>query len=85
MRGIDRVEFFCKKSSRSKGRRFKVRSKRFRGDLKTNFFTQRVVIIRNALKNVVDAVTFTAFKNHLINHMNCYGIMSSRPSTGKWD
>ena len=85
LRGIDQVDrkelFSLLEESITRAIRFKIRGRRFRGDLRKNFFTQRVVGTWNSLP--VEAGTLTTFKKHLDEHLKCHSIQGYGPSAGK--
>ncbi len=70
IKGFDRVDYknffeICT-VSKTRGHSYKMVKKCFRGDLRKNFFSQRVINSWNSLpQNVVDAETVNSFKNRL--------------------
>ena len=70
--------------STTRGHGLKVRCWRFRGDLRENLFTQRVVGIWNSLpERVVEAGTLTTSQKHLDEQLKCHSIKGYGPSAGK--
>ena len=67
MDGVDKEQLFpLVEGSVTRGHKFKVRGRRFRGDVRKNVFTQRVVTVWNALLGrVVEAGCLTRFKKYL--------------------
>ena len=79
MRGMDRVDrqqlFPLIERPVTRGHKVKVRGGRFRGDLRKNVFTQRVVTVWNALPGrVVEAGCLTSFKRYLDEHLACHNV-----------
>ena len=61
--------------SRTRGHSLGIRDKRFRTEVRRNFFTQRVVNVWNSLpQKVVEAKTFSDFKNKLATALGAKGI-----------
>ena len=60
---------------KTRGQRVKVRGKRFKRDLRGNFFMQRVVRTCNELpEKVVEAGSIATFKKHLDKYMDGKGL-----------
>ena len=69
----------------TKGHRFKVRGRRFRGGCEEKLFTQRVVTVWNALPGrVVETGCLTSFKRYLDEHLPHHNIQGYGPSAGRW-
>jgi len=92
MRDMDRGDkeqlFPLVEGSVTRGHRFKLRGRRFRGDARESFFTERVVVVTvwNVLPGrVVEAGCHTSFKRYLDEHMECHDIQGSGPCANKWD
>ena len=88
MRVMDRVDsqklLPRVEESISRGARFKVRGARFKGDVRSKFFTQRVVGAWNSLPGeIVEADTIVTFKGHLYKYMNRMGIEGYGPRKGR--
>ena len=89
MRGMDRVDreqlFPLVEGSVTRGHKLKVRSGRFRWDLRKNVFTQRVMMVWNALPGrVVKVGCLTSFKKYLDEYLAHHNIQGYGPSAGKW-
>ena len=70
MKGIDKIDykkfFEVSTSGRTRGHSLKLLKKRSNGELRRNFFSQRVVDVWNGLPQyVVDADSVNCFKNRL--------------------
>ena len=90
IRGTDRVNkeklFPLVEGSVTRRHRFKVKGRKFRGDVRTNRFTQRVVMVWNALPGrVVEAGCLTSFKKYLDEYLAHHNIQGYGPSAGRWD
>ena len=91
MRNMDRVGkehlFHLVEGSVTRGHRFKVRGRRFRGDMRKSFFlTQRVVMVCNALPGrVVEESCLTSFKKYLDEHLTHHNIQGYGLSAGRLD
>lgn len=68
MKGIDKVN--CRKLcliseiDKARGRRFRIRGKRLRGDMKESFFAWRMVSIKMHCQRGVEAGLLTTFKKY---------------------
>ena len=91
MRGIDRVDvdkLFPLRIGKiqTRGHDFRIKGQRFRGNMRGNFFTQRVVAVWNELPvEVVAAGSLVSFKNKLDRHMDEKGMEGYGMSAGRWD
>ena len=70
MKGLDRGEaerfFPLRKETRTRGHSLKIRGSQFRTELRRNFFSQRVVNLRNSLPNeAVEATSLNVFKSQI--------------------
>eukprot|EP00061_Rhincodon_typus_P000310 g11264.t1 len=72
--------------SRARRHNFKVKGKRFKRDLRDNFFTQSVVHVWNELpEEIVEAGTITTFKRHVDGYMKRKNLEGCELDAGKWD
>ena len=91
MRGIDRVDvdkLFPLRIGKIQTRRhdFRIKGQKVRGNMRGNFFTQRVVAVLNELPvEVVAAGSLVSFKNKLDRHMDEKGMEGYGMSAGRWD
>ena len=90
MRGMNRVDreqlFPLVEGPVTRGHRFKVRAGGLVGDVRENFFTQRVVMVWNALPGkMVEASCLTSFKKYLDDHLARQNIQGYGPRAGRWD
>ena len=89
MKGIDKIEagklFPLAGETRTSGHSLKIRGSRFRTELRRNFFTQRVVNLRNSLPSeAVEATSLNVFKARIDKFLNSNGIKSYGERVGKW-
>ena len=84
---MDKEQLFpVVEGSVTRGHNLKVRGGRFREDLRKILFTQRVVMVWNALPGrVVEAGCLTSFKKYLDEYLARHNIQGYGPSAGKWD
>ena len=84
---VDKEQLFpLVEGSVMRGHRFKVRDRKFRGDVRKKSFTQRVVMVCNALPGrVVEAGCLTSFKMYLDEHLAHHNIQGYGPSAGRWE
>ena len=88
MRDMDRMDkeqlFPSVEGSVVSGQRFEMRDGRIRGDVRKNFFTQRVVTGLECLAwRVVEASCLTSFKKYLDEHLAHHNIQGYGPSAGR--
>ena len=90
MRGMDRVDreqlFPLVEGSVPRGHKLKIRSGKFRGDLRKNIFTQRVVKIWNALPGrMVEAGGLTSVKSTWMRYSITFKVMGQVLACGiRW-
>ncbi|XP_062906374.1 uncharacterized protein LOC134347835 [Mobula hypostoma] len=91
VRGIDRVDvdrLFPLRvvEIQTRGHELRVRGQKFRGNMRRNFFTQRVVAVWNELPaEVVEVGSMLSFKVKLDSYMDRKGIEGYGLSAGRWD
>ena len=91
MRGIDRVDvdkLFPLRVGKiqTRGHDLRIKGQKFRGNMRGNFFTQRVVAVWNELPvEVVEAGSILSFKNKLDRYMDGKGMEGYGLSAGRWD
>ena len=90
MRGMDRMNKEqlppLVEGSVTRGHKLKVEGGRFRGDLRKNVFTQRMVTVRNVLPGkVVEEGCLLSFRKYLDEYLAHHNIQCCGPSAGKWD
>lgn len=85
MTGIKREPFLAIEMPKTRGHRWKVRSKRSTGDMRKNYFTQKVVKVWNTMpERVGEKSTLTILNKDLVKHLNCKGMIGYISSDDKW-
>ena len=81
MDGMDSQNLFPRVDmSIARGHRFKVKGGKFKGGVRSEFLTQRVISAWNALpEELVEADTIAMFKRHLDRYVNRQGIEGYGP------
>ena len=91
MKGIDRVDvdkLFPLRVGKiqTRGHDMRIKGQKFRGNMRGNFFTQRVVAVWNDLPaEVVEAGSILTFKSKVDRYMDGKGMEGYGLSAGRWD